>query len=72
MLDLSKLEAYADEKSKVAKIMKLVLGNMLENFVNKRKNARKCWLPAFSPLPTMFSKALFCRVLKTWDCVVKS
>ena len=33
---------------------------------------RKCWLPAFSPLPTMFSKGLFLRVLKIRDCVVKS
>ena len=28
---------------------------------------RKCWLPAFSPFPTMFSNALFF----TWDCVVR-
>ena len=32
---------------------------------------RKCWLPAFSPFPTMFSKALVYRVIKTQDCVVK-
>ena len=25
---------------------------------------RKCWLPAFSPFPTMFSKASFFRAVK--------
>ena len=33
---------------------------------------RKCWLPAFSPFPTMFSKGLFPSVVKSRDCVVKS
>ena len=33
---------------------------------------RKCWLPAFSPFFTMFSKAFFFRVVKSRDCVVKS
>ena len=32
---------------------------------------RKCWLPAFSPFPTMFSKAFFLRVVKSQDGVVK-
>ena len=32
---------------------------------------RKCWLPAFSPFPTMFSKAFCLRVVKSWVCVVK-
>ena len=32
---------------------------------------RKCWLPAFSPFPTMFSKSLFLRVVNSRDCVVK-
>ena len=32
---------------------------------------RKCWLPAFSPFPTMFSKDFFLRVVKSRDCVVK-
>ena len=31
---------------------------------------RKCWLPAFSPFPTMFSKAFFSRGVKSQDCVV--
>ena len=33
---------------------------------------RKCWKPAFSPFSTMFSKALFFRVVKSRDCLVKS
>ena len=32
---------------------------------------RKCWLPAFSPFPTMFSKGFFLGVDKSQDCVVK-
>ena len=26
---------------------------------------RKCWLPAFSPFPTMFSKGFFFRVVES-------
>ena len=32
---------------------------------------RKCWCPAFSHFPTMFSKGLFLRVVKSRDSVVK-
>ena len=32
---------------------------------------RKYWLPAFSPIPLMFFKSLFVRVVKSRDCVVK-
>ena len=32
---------------------------------------RKCWLPAFSTFPTVFSKGFFFRVAKKWDCVVE-
>ena len=32
---------------------------------------RKCWLPAFSPFPTMFSKDFFLGVVKSRDCVAK-
>ena len=31
---------------------------------------RKCWLPAFSPFPTVFSKAFFSRGVKSRDCKV--
>ena len=33
---------------------------------------RKCWLPAFSSFPTMFSKGFFFKVVKSWDGVEKS
>ena len=33
---------------------------------------RKCWLPAFSPFPKMFSKVVYLRVVKSWHCMVKS
>ena len=32
---------------------------------------RKCWLPAFSPFLSVFSKGFFIKVVKTWDCVVE-
>ena len=30
---------------------------------------RKCWLPAFSPFPIMFSKGCMYRVNKSRDCL---
>ena len=42
---------------------------MVEDIVGK---GEKCWLPAFSPFPTMFSKGFFCRVLNNRDCVGKT
>ena len=35
---------------------------MVENIVGKK---RKCWLPAFSPYSTMFSKGFFIKVVKS-------
>ena len=29
---------------------------------------RKCWLPAFSLFPAMFSKGFFPGIIKTWHC----
>ena len=65
---LSKLKAFADDKFNIAKMM-ISLFDRVENIVGKR---RKCWLPAFSPFPAMFSKGLFLRVVKSPNCVVKS
>ena len=50
-LDWSKLKAVADDKINVIAELKFGLGRA-EN-TGKR---RKCWLPAFSLFPTMFSK----------------
>ena len=59
-LDLTKL--------KVAKTMISVF-DRVGNIMGKE---RKCWLPAFSPFPSMFLKGFFLMVVKSWDCVVKS
>ena len=43
-------------------------------FGNVRKRCgkrRKCWSPAFSPFPTMFSKGLFSKVVISGDCMVQ-
>ena len=32
---------------------------------------KKCWLPAFSPFLTMFSKECFFKVIESWKCVVR-
>ena len=61
-LDWFKLNALADDDMKVTeKKMKFVL-KTLENIVGK------CWLPACSPFPTIFSKGLIFKVVKSWDC----
>ena len=42
--------------------------------IKGRKHCRKrgkCWLPAFSSFPTMFSKGFLYRVIKSRDCMVK-
>ena len=51
-LDWSKLKALADDKRNVTEKLIFVLGRV-EKHYGKR---RKCWLPAFFPFPTMFSK----------------
>ena len=58
--DVTKLKAFADDKFNVATIT-LFLSNKEKN-TGKR---RKCWLPAFSPFPTVFSKAFLFRVVKS-------
>ena len=54
---LSKLKALADDDFSVAQMVRCFCYRV-ENIVGKR---RKCWLPAFSPFPTMFSKGFFPR-----------
>ena len=43
------------------------LGDGKKHFVKRKK----CWLPAFSPFHTMFSKGFFLKFVKSWDCAVK-
>ena len=60
------MKALADDKINVTEKIEISFGK-------GRKHAkwRKCWLPAFSPFPIMFSKGLFAKVVKSSDCVVK-
>ena len=69
LVDQSKLEVFADDKITVTKQLKFVLRRVNKKHLGKR---RKCWLAAFSPFPTMFSKAFFLGVIKSQECVVKS
>ena len=54
---LTELKAFAD-KLNFAK-MKTSDFDRVENMMGEKK--RKCWIPVFSPLPTIFSKVLFPR-----------
>ena len=57
ILDLSKLKVSADEKNESNQKFQTC-------FVKSRKpcgKRRKCWLPAFSPFPTMFVKDFYSR-----------
>ena len=68
MLDLSKLKPFADDNLNVNKKKEIC-------FEKRRKHCgkrRKCWLPAFSPFPTMFSKGFLLRVVYSRECVIKT
>ena len=60
ILDMAKLKTFADNKFDVAQKTISLFGSV-ENAVDKGK---KCWFRAFSPFPTVFSKAFFFRFLK--------
>ena len=62
-----KFKAFGDDKSNFDKIMIFCLKQS-----RKHSGKRKCWLPAFSLLPTIFSKGVFLMVVKSRDCVLKS
>ena len=68
LLDWSKLRAFADDNKKKS-------DSKIEIQIWKSKKncgiGRKCWLAAFSPFPSMFSKGSFFKVVKSRDCVVK-
>ena len=49
--------------------MMIFVFDRIENIVGKGENAG---FLAFSPFPTMFSKGFLFKVVKNWDCVVKS
>ena len=63
IIDMSKLKAFADNKTDMIEKLKFVLGS-IGNIVGKgeRKHCgkrKKCWLPAFSPFPIMFSNSFY-------------
>ena len=58
----------ADDIENVREKLNFVLGRV-ENIVRR---GEKSWLPAFPPFPTMSSKGLFFKVVKSQDLVVKS
>ena len=64
VLGLPKLKAFAGDISNVTQNIKLSYDR---KHCGKR---RKCWLPAFSPFPTMFSKGFFPQCVKSSHCVV--
>ena len=61
ILDWSKLKTLTDDKINVNEKLQLFFGGKGRKDCRKR---RKCWLPAFSPFPTMFLKALSFRVFR--------
>ena len=66
---MTKLKAFVEEKGNTAKMM-ISLFDKVENTVGKGENAG---YQQFSPFPTVFfSKALFFRVIKSRDCVIKT
>ena len=64
ILDWSKLRVFADDKIMSAKMM-IFVSDRVENIVEK---GNKCWFPAFSPFPTMFSKGFLIQVVQIRDC----
>ena len=54
ILHWPKFKAFADNNLNVVKII-ISLYVRVEN----SEKRRKCWLPAFSPFPTLFSKGFF-------------
>ena len=68
ILEGTRLKAFADGKLNVAR-MTISLYDRVENTVGKGENAG---LPAFSPFPTVFSKAFFFGVVQSRGWVVRS
>ena len=66
ILDWSILKAYADHKIILTEKNGICFGEGTKHC----GNWRKCWSPAFCPLPTMFLKGFLYRVVKSRDFVV--
>ena len=68
ILDSSKLKEFADNSFEFDENGR-EFSKMVENNVGKKRN---CLLQAISPIPTTFSKDLYCRHVKTRACLGKS
>ena len=55
ILDWSKPRALADDETGFDRKTDICFGNGRKH----SRKRRKCWLPAFSPFPTMFSRLFF-------------
>ena len=66
-LPYPKLKEFADDNFRFGENGKKFF-NWVENAVGKRRN---CSLRAISPFPTVFSKGLYCRHVKTRACLGK-
>ena len=66
-IDSSKWKAFANNISNGTQNLKICFGKGKKH----RGKQRKCWLPAFSPFPTMFSRGSFLRAVKSRDCMLK-
>ena len=66
LLHNADLYSLPNDKFNFAQMIIFVSG-CKENIAGK---GEKCWLPAFSHFPTMFSKGFFPKVVKSRDCVV--
>ena len=58
---MSKFKAIADSKIALTQISNFFLGRV-ENIMGKGENAG---IPAFSPFPTIFSKAFYFKFMKS-------
>ena len=56
VLDLPEFKKFSNDNIIVTQHLKFTSERAEKNIVVKQE---KCWLPAFSPFPTMFSKAFF-------------
>ena len=66
VLARSKLKTFADDNIDGIKMM---ISRLVR--VENTGKRRKCWLTAFSPFHTVFSKAFFLRIVKSRDYLVK-
>ena len=66
-LDWSEFKGFANHKMNFNFQTKFLFGMCRKHC----RKSRKCWLPTFSPFPTMFSEGLFFKVIESRDCAVK-